>query len=224
NEIKINNKNKPNQSINKSPASIRVITTNFSQPIKDNVDEALAGVKGELAIKLFGPDLFVLESKAKEIAAVLSGIRGVADLDYDHLVGQPQLQVVVNRDATARYGINIQDVQDSIEAATKGRAVSQIFEGERRFDLVAKLARDGDPLESLKGLSISAPSGERIPLTQLADLKKTEGLSQIFREGNVRRIAIKWSVRDRDMGSLVTEAMRKVNSAVKLPPGYSMVW
>src|SRR5499425_1022707 len=198
-------------------ADIPGITTNFSQPIKDNVDEALAGVKGELAIKLYGPDLFLLESKAKEIAGVLGSIRGVADLDYDHLVGQPQLQVVVNRDATARYGINIQDVQDSIEAATKGRAVTQVFEGERRFDLVVKLARDVDPLESLKGLSISAPGGERIPLTQLAELKRTEGFSQIFREGNMRRVAIKWSVRDRDMGGLVAEAMRKVEAAVKLP-------
>src|SRR5262247_4024906 len=223
-EWKIKDKEKLTEAMNDGVASIRGITTNFSQPIKDNVDEALAGVKGELAIKLYGPDLFLLESKAKEIAGVLGSIRGVADLDYDHLVGQPQLQVVVNRDATARYGINIQDVQDSIEAATKGRPVTQVFEGERRFDLVSKLARDGEPLESLKGLSISAPGGERIPLTQLAELKKTDGLSQIFREGNVRRIAIKWSVRDRDMGGLVAEAMRKVDSAVKLPPGYSMVW
>ena len=221
---KIKDKETLIEAMNGALANIPGITTNFSQPIKDNVDEALAGVKGELAIKLYGPDLFLLESKAKEIAGVLGSIRGVADLDYDHLVGQPQLQVVVNRDATARYGINIQDVQDSIEAATKGRPVTQVFEGERRFDLVAKLARDGEPLESLKGLSISAPGGERIPLTQLAELKKTDGLSQIFREGNVRRIAIKWSVRDRDMGGLVAEAMRKVDSAVKLPAGYSMVW
>src|SRR5207253_3004803 len=97
------------------------ITTNFSQPIKDNVDEALAGVKGELAIKLYGPDVFVLEATAREIAGVLRGIRGVTDLDYDHLVGQPQVQFVIDRNATARYGINVQDVQDAIEAATKGR-------------------------------------------------------------------------------------------------------
>src|SRR5437899_11313883 len=88
-------------------------TTHFSQPIKDNVDEALAGVKGELGIKLYGPDLFVLEDKAREIAGVLAGIRGVADLDYDHLVGQPQLQLVVDRKATARYGINVQDIEDA---------------------------------------------------------------------------------------------------------------
>jgi heavy metal efflux system protein len=224
NEWKIKDKEKLTEAMNNGLASIRGITTNFSQPIKDNVDEALAGVKGELAIKLYGPDLFVLESKAKEIATFLSGVRGVADLDYDHLVGQPQLQLAVDRDATARYGINIQDVQDSVEAATRGRVVTEIFEGERRFNLAVRLSQDSDPLANLRNLTISAPSGERIPITQLAQIKKTEGLAQILREGNIRRIAIKWSVRDRDMGSLVAEAMRKVNSAIKLPAGYSMVW
>src|SRR5262244_4015944 len=200
------------------------ITTNFSQPIKDNVDEAMAGVKGELAIKVYGPDIFVMDGIARQIMAVLKDVRGVADLDFDHLVGQPQLQVVVDREATARYGINIQDVQDSLEAATRGRVVTEIFEGERRFNLAVHLSQDGDQLANLKNLTISAPSGERIPITQLAEIKKTEGLAQILREGNIRRIAIKWSVRGRDMGGLVAEAMRKVDSAVKLPPGYSMIW
>jgi len=134
------------------------------------------------------------------------------------------LQVVVDREATARYGINIQDVQDSLEAATRGRVVTEIFEGERRFNLAVHLSQDNDQLANLKNLTISAPSGERIPITQLAEIKKTEGLAQILREGNIRRIAIKWSVRGRDMGGLVAEAMRKVDSAVKLPPGYSMIW
>jgi heavy metal efflux system protein len=200
------------------------ITTNFSQPIKDNVDEALAGVKGELAIKLFGPDLFVLEAKAREIAGVLAGVRGVADLDYDRLVGQPQLQLTIDRRATARYGINVQDVQDAIEAATKGRTVTQIYEGERKFDAVVKLAQTGDQLLALKNLTVSAPNGERLPITQLAEITQTQGLAQIFREANLRRIAIKWSVRDRDMGGLVAEARRKVEAAVTLPDGYQMVW
>src|SRR5437870_1720892 len=203
---------------------IRGITTNFSQPIKDNVDEALAGVKGELAIKLYGPDLFVLEAKAREIAGVLAGVRGVVDLDYDHLVGQPQLQIVVDRKAAARYGILVQDIEDTIEAATKGRTVTEILEGERRFSLAVKLAHEGDDLEALKTLTVSAPGGERIPVTQLAEFVKKEGLAQIMREGNVRRIAVKWSVRERDIGSLVAEAMQKVEARVKLPPAYQMVW
>ncbi len=199
------------------------ITTNFSQPIKDNVDEAMAGVKGELAIKLYGPDLFVMDAKAREIVSLLRPIRGVTDLDYDHFVGLPQLQVVIDRAATARYGINIQDVQDGIEAATKGRVVTQVFEGERRFDLAVRLPRGDDPLATLKALSVSAPSGERIPITQLAEFIQTDGLAEIDREANARRLAIKWSVRERDMGSLVAEAMQKMK-AVTLPQGYRMVW
>jgi heavy metal efflux system protein len=199
------------------------ITTNFSQPIKDNVDEAMAGVKGELAIKLYGPDLFVMDAKAKEIVNVLRPIRGVTDLDYDHFVGLPQLQVVIDRAATARYGINVQDVQDGLEAATKGRVVTQVFEGERRFDLAVRLPTGEDRLATLKALTVSAPSGERIPVTQLAEFVQTEGLAEIDREGNARRLAIKWSVRERDMGSLVAEAMQKIK-AVTLPQGYRMVW
>ncbi len=223
-EWRIKDKDKLIDAMNRALASIPGITTNFSQPIKDNVDEALAGVKGELAIKIYGPDIFVLEATAHEIAGVLSGIRGVSDLDYDHLIGQPQLQVVVDRAATARYGINVQDVQDAIEAATKGRIVTVVFEGERRFNLPVRTFQSGDPLANLRDLTISAPNGERMPITQLAEIKKTEGFAQILREGNIRRAAVKWSVRERDMGGMVGEAMQKVDAAVKLPPGYTMVW
>src|ERR1700737_4926320 len=176
-------------------ASIPGITTNFSQPIKDNVDEALAGTKGELAIKLYGPDFFVMDAKAKEITAVLRGIRGVADLNYDHAPGQPQLQIVIDRRAAARYGINVQDIQDVIEAATKGRVVTEVFERERRFGIAVRLATPGDPIAALRAVTISAPSGERIPLNQLAEFVRTDGLAEIWRGGNVRRVAVKWSVR-----------------------------
>src|SRR5262249_27216693 len=155
------------------------MTMNFSQPIKDNVDEALAGVKGELAIKLFGPDVFVMDAKAREISRVLREIRGVTDLDWDHLVGQPQLQIVVDRAAAARHGINVQDIQDAIEAGTKGRVVTQVLEDQRRFDLAVRVRGDSDPLANLRGLSVNAPSGERIPLVQLAEFVQTDGLAEI---------------------------------------------
>jgi cobalt-zinc-cadmium resistance protein CzcA len=200
------------------------ISTNFSQPIKDNVDEALAGTKGELAIKLFGPDTFVMDAKAREIVGVMKDIRGVADLDYDHEVGMPELRITLDRAAAARHGINVQDVQDVIEAATKGRTVSQVFEGERRFDLVVRLLRDGDALASLRNLTVSAPSGQRVPVNQLAEFSTTDGLAEVVREGNTRRVVVKWSVRERDMGGLVAEAMKRVNAVVKLPEGYRMVW
>jgi len=200
------------------------VSTNFSQPIKDNVDEALAGVKGELAIKLYGPDIFVMDGIAKQINDVLKDVRGVADLDWDHCTGQPQFQIAIDRGAAARYGINVQDIQDTIEAATKGRAVTEIFEQERRFNLVVKLSQPGEPAARLRNVAVSAPSGERIPLSQLAEFSRTDGLAEIFRENNVRRVSVKWSVRERDMGGLVAEAMQKVDAAVKLPPGYRLVW
>ncbi|HEV2054786.1 MAG TPA: efflux RND transporter permease subunit, partial [Methylomirabilota bacterium] len=212
------------QAMTAALADIPGVSTNFSQPIKDNVDEALAGVKGELAIKLYGPDIFVMDGIAKQIAAVLKDIRGVADLDYDHCIGQPQFQIAIDRGAAARYGINIQDIQDTIEAATKGRAVTEIFEQERRFNLVVKLNQPGEPAARLRNVAVSAPSGERIPLSQLAEFARTDGLAEIFRENNVRRLSVKWSVRERDMGGLVAEAMQKVDAVVKLPPGYRMVW
>src|SRR5256712_824973 len=206
-----------------SLASVPGITTNFSHPIKDNVDEALAGVKGELAIKLYGPDIFVMDALAKEITAVLKTVRGVADLDYDHLIGQPELQIVIDRAAAARYGINVQDVQDVLEAATKGRVVTEIFERERRFNLAVRLVPpDGDPIAGLRNVTVSAPSGERIPLPQLAEFSLTDGISETLREGNIRRLAVKWSVRERDMGGLVAEAMPKVEAVVRLPEGYRM--
>ncbi|HXJ82961.1 MAG TPA: CusA/CzcA family heavy metal efflux RND transporter [Candidatus Methylomirabilis sp.] len=212
------------EAMNASLSHIPGISTNFSQPIKDNVDEALAGTKGELAIKLFGPDTFVMDDKAREIVEVLKNIRGVADLDYDHEVGMPELRIVVDRDAAARHGINVQEVQDVLEAATKGRTVGQVFEGERRFDLVVRLERAGNSVTGLRNLSISAPGGERVPVSQLAEFIKTEGLAEVVREGNARRVVVKWSVRERDMGSLVAEAMKKVEAAVTLPSGYRMVW
>jgi len=130
----------------------------------------------------------------------------------------------VDRKAAARYGINVQDIQDAIGAATRGRVVTQVFEGERRFDLAVRLAGGAEPLATLRALTVSAPTGERIPLAQLAEFVQTDGLAQILREGNQRRTAIKWSVRERDMGGLVAEAMRKVNATVHLPEGYTIVW
>jgi len=217
-------KDKLIESMRAALADMPGFTTNFSQPIKDNVDEALAGVKGELAIKLYGPDIFVMDAAAREIVKVLRDVQGVTDLDWDHLAGLPQLQIIVDRAAAARYGINVQDIQDVIEAATKGRVVTQLYEGERRFDVAVRLVQDGDPIAGLHNLTISAPSGERIPVTQLAEFVKTDGVAEILREGNVRRLAVKWSVRERDMGGLVVEAMQKVAASVRLPEGYRMVW
>src|SRR2546428_6823595 len=224
-EWQTKDKGKLVEAMTASLASIPGITTNFSQPIKDNVDEALAGVKGQLAIQLYGPDTFVMDALAKQIVAVLKGIRGVADLDHDHLIGQPELQIVVARPESARHGINVQDVQDVIEAATKGRVVSEIFEQHRRFNLAVRLPpQDVDPIASLQNVTVSAPSGARVPLPQVAEFSLPDRIAEVLREGRIRRLAVKWSVRERDMGGLVAEAMPKVEAAVKLPEGYRMVW
>lgn len=200
------------------------VTFNFSQPIKDNVDEAISGVKGELSIKIFGPDLNVLQEKAEAITQVLATIAGVHDLDYDRLIGQPQLRIPIEREQANRYGITVTDVQDAIETATAGKRVSDILEGERRFPLVVKLSDgDGRSAERLANLLVPSPGGARIPLEQLARLDTASGFAQILREDNQRRVAVKWSVRGRDMGGMVAEAQRKV-AAVKLPEGYHVVW
>jgi len=206
------------------------VTFNFSQPIKDNVDEAISGVKGELSIKVFGPDLNVLQENAQAITQVLGTIRGVHDLDYDHLIGQPQLRIPIDREQANRYGITVTDVQDAIETATAGKRVSDILEGERRFPLVVKLiygdsGSGGAPSpERLANLLVPSPGGARIPLQQLAHLDTASGFAQILREDNQRRVAVKWSVRGRDMGGMVAEAQQKVAAAVKLPEGYHLLW
>jgi cobalt-zinc-cadmium resistance protein CzcA len=218
-------KNQLVESMNQRLAVFPGITFNFSQPIKDNVDEAISGVKGELSIKIFGPDLDVLQQTAEAIAHVLGDIDGVRDLDYDHLTGQPQLRIPIDREQANRYGITVTDVQDAIETATAGKRISDILEGERRFPLVVKLA-DGVAAspERLQDLLVSSPGGARVPLGQLTHIETAAGFGQILREDNQRRVAVKWSVRGRDMGGMVAEAQRKVHATVHLPEGYRMVW
>jgi cobalt-zinc-cadmium resistance protein CzcA len=159
------------------------------------------------------------------VAQVLAGIRGVHDLDYDHLTGQPQLKIAIDREKANRYGISVADIEDAIETATAGKSVSDILEGERRFPLVVKLDDAGSPsLERLENLLVPSPSGARIPLSQLTRIETGSGFAEIRREDNQRVMAVKWSVRDRDMGGMVKEAQAKVAAAVRMPEGYRMVW
>ncbi|MBI3786511.1 MAG: efflux RND transporter permease subunit [Deltaproteobacteria bacterium] len=211
--------------MNKKLSVLPGVTYNFSQPIKDNVDEAISGVKGELSIKLSGPDLDILQAKAEEIVRVLHDIEGVRDLDFDHLAGQPQLRIVVDREQANRYGITVSDVQDAIETATAGKRVTDMLEGERRFPLVVKLAEGNEPpLDRIRNLLVPAPNATRIPLTQLTHIDTAPGFAQILRENNQRRVAVKWSVRGRDMGSMVAQGQQRVAETVHLPEGYRMVW
>ena len=197
----------------------------FSQPIEDNMEEAVSGVKGALATKVFGDDLKVLEQKSDEVVNVLSKIKGIEDLGVFRVLGQPNLNVTVDRAAAARYQINVADVQDAIQTAVGGNAITQVLKGEARYDLTLRyLPQYRDTQEAIENIRLLSPSGERVSLAQLCKITEADGGSEIYREGNQRYIAIKYSVRGRDLGSTVEEAIKKVNEQVKLPIGYSFRW
>ncbi len=198
---------------------------NFSQPISDNVEEAVSGVKGELAVKLYGDDLRVLEQKSDQIEAIMSKIRGIQDLGVFRIIGQPNLNYVVDRQAAARFGINVSDVQDAIQTAVGGGIVSEVLQGEARYDLVVRYQKPyRDTQEAIEDIRLLAPSGERVSLAQLTQVKVEDGAEEIYREANQRYIAIKYSVRGRDLGGTVEEAIAKVDAQVKLSPGYHLDW
>ncbi len=198
---------------------------NFSQPIADNMEEAVSGVKGQLAIKIYGDDLKTLESKGDEIVRVMHTVPGVADLGLFRVIGQPNLEFAVDRQRAARYGINVADVQDAIETAVGGKAVSQVLQGEQRYDLMVRyLAPYRNTREAIERIRLVAPGGERVSLAQLCKVDVLDGASGIYREGNSRYVAIKYSIPVRDLGSTVEEAMAKVGRQVKLPPGYHIDW
>jgi len=197
----------------------------FSQPIEDNMEEAVSGVKGELATKIYGDDLKTLEAKADEIVAVMRQISGIEDLGVFRVLGQPNLNVTVDRDAAARYQINVADVQDAIQTAVGGNALTQVLQGEARYDLVLRyLPQYRDTKEAIEKIRLLSTTGERVSLAQLCKIQVADGGSEIYREGNQRYIAIKYSVRGRDLGSAVEEAIDKVTRQVKLPTGYHLKW
>jgi cobalt-zinc-cadmium resistance protein CzcA len=198
---------------------------NFSQPISDNMEEAVSGVKGELAIKLYGDDLKTLEEKGDQIADVMRRIEGIQDLGLFRVLGQPNLNLTVDRAKAARYQINVADVQDAIQTAVGGTALTQVLDGEQRYDLVLRYQQPyRDTREAIANIRLLSPTGERVSLAQLCNIEIKDGASQISRERNSRYIAIKYSVRGRDLGGAVQEAQRKVDAQVKLPPGYHLDW
>jgi heavy metal efflux system protein len=210
-----------NRELNKIPG----VVWGFSQPIEDNMEEAVSGVKGELATKVYGDSLKTLEEKSDQIAKIMGSVQGVEDLGVFHVLGQPNLNVTVNRDAAARYQINVADVQDAIQTAVGGNALTQVLKGEARYDLVLRyLPKYRDTKQAIESIRLLSPSGERVSLAQLCNISEQDGGSEIYREGNQRYVAIKYSVRGRDLGGAVEEAMKKVNEQVKLPPGYHIDW
>lgn len=199
--------------------------TNFTQPIQMTVDELLEGVRAELAIKLFGEDLDKLKAKADEIAAVIKKVNGAADIQVDQVGGKPQLKIVVNRHAIARYGINLGDVQEVIRTAVGGETAGQIFEGIKRFDILVRFQPEfRQTASAIKKLLIETPTGVKVPLSQLATIDEIIGPRQITREQNQRFITIQCNVINRDIGSFVAEGQKAIESKIDLPPGYLVTW
>ena len=219
------NKDELIAAMNRELDKIPGVVWGFSQPIEDNMEEAVSGVKGELATKVYGDDLKVLEEKADQIVTILRGVKGIEDLGVLRVLGQPNLNVTVDRDQAARYQINVSDIQDAVQTAVGGNALTQVLKGEARYDLVMRyLPQYRDTKEAIEKIRLLSPSGERVSLAQLCNIKVADGGSEVYREGNRRYIAIKYSVRGRDLGSTVEEAMKKINEQVKLPLGYRIDW
>lgn len=198
----------------------------FSQPIEDNVDEAIAGVKGQVAIKLFGPDLKVLIEESNKIYNTIKNIKGVNDLYVDKIAGQPQLLIKIDRDLCAKYNIRVSNVQDVIETALAGKTATQFIENEKRFDVVVRLLPEyRSDTDAIKNIQIVSADGNlSIPLSQLASFEQSKGAPVIYRENMKRRAAVRFNVQDRDMGGVVAEAQKIVKKKIKLPEGYSIAW
>lgn len=197
----------------------------FSQPIELRVAELISGVRSDVAIKLYGDDLDMLKQKGDEIARSVSSVQGAEDVKAEATSGLPQLQIKPDRAAIARYGLNVEEVNELVESVVAGKEAGQVYEGEQRFNLVVRLNEEsGKDIDTIRSLILTAPNGSRVPLSQVADISLTDGAAQISREDTRRRIGVELNVRGRDIGSFVEEAQAKIEKDVQLPPGYYIKW
>jgi cobalt-zinc-cadmium resistance protein CzcA len=206
-------------------AELPGVASSFSQPIALRVDELVSGVKSAIGIKIFGDDLDILKSKAEVVSRVLAKVRGAADVNVEKVSGLAYLQIEIDRDKIARYGINVADVQEVVETAIGGKEASKVYDGQKVFGLAVRFPEYArNDVEPIRNILVASPAGALIPLGQLAHVYVTEGPAQISREMAQRRIVIECNVSDRDLGGFVAEAKQKIEAAVKLPPGYFMTW
>ncbi|OGX26287.1 MAG: cytochrome-c peroxidase [Omnitrophica WOR_2 bacterium RIFCSPHIGHO2_02_FULL_48_11] len=213
------------EKIRESLGKIPGIGLNVTQPIALRVDELISGVKSQIAVKLFGDDMDVLKNKADEIAKIVSKVKGVEDLRVEQVSGQSYVEININRRQIARYGINVADVQEIIETAIGGKAATQVFEGEKRFDVLLRFPEDKrNSIETIGNILVNSPGGAKVPLSQLAEVKLVEGPVQISRDNSKRRIVIECNVKGRDIGGFVTESQARLKEKLKLPAGYYITW
>ncbi len=210
-----------NRAVQKYPGAI----WNFSQPIEDNVGETMTGTKGSLALKIFGDDLKLLEQKGEEVTNVMAAIPGMHDVKLLRDFGQPNLDLTIDRKQAARFGINVTDIQDATQTAIGGNAVSQVLIGEQRYDVVARYQQPyRNTAQAIEKVRLLSPSGERVSLAQLTNVEVKDGAYDIYREQNSRYCAVTFNVRGRDLGTTVEDAIKQINSKVKLPRGYTLGW
>ena len=212
-------------SMDKQLSKIPGLLLNYSQPIRDNVEEAVAGIPASLAVKIFGTDFDSLDNLANKVQAVLSKIQGVEDLGVLRNLGQPEFRIELDQDKMALYGINTADAQSVIEMALGGKEATKLYEGERKFDIRIRYQKDfRDTREKIEQLMIPTQDGTKIPISQISTIRTLTGPAFVYRDNNSRYIPVKFSVRGRDLGSTIKEAQQKVEAAVKLPYGYSLTW
>ena len=210
-----------NRAVERYPGAI----WNFSQPIEDNVGETLTGTKGALALKIFGDDLKLLEQKGEEVTTAISSVAGMHDVKLLRDFGQPNLNLTIDRRQAARFGINVADIQDAVQTAVGGNAVSQVLNGEQRYDVVVRYqAPYRNTAKAIENVRLLSPSGERVSLAQLTKVEVKDGAYDIYREGNSRYVAVTFSVRGRDLGTTVEDAIKQIGAKVKMPPGYRIGW
>jgi cobalt-zinc-cadmium resistance protein CzcA len=206
-------------------SSIPGMAFSFSQPIACRIDELVAGTKAQLIIKLFGENLETLKSTADEIAGILAKIRGTRDLVVESIAGQPYISIKIDRARISRFGINVDDVQSMVETAVGGKSVTQLFEGEKYFDVVLRFPEEKrNSPEAIGNILVVSPRGQKIPLNQLTDIYSSQGPVQISRESGLRRIGVECNISGRDMGGFVAEAKSRIQKNVKLQPGYFLTW
>jgi cobalt-zinc-cadmium resistance protein CzcA len=213
------------EAINSSLSKYPGVAFNFSQNIQDNVEEAMSGVKGENSLKVFGDDIDILARIAKQIMDGMAKVPGITDLAVFKETGQPNLVISIDRAAAGRYGLMANDINAVVQAAIGGAAVTQILEGDRRFDLVVRYKPEyRQTIEMMKNILLSTPDGNRVPLGQVADIGYREGAFMIYRENGRRYIPIKFSVRGRDLAGTISDVQSKLSNTVQLPQGYHYEW
>src|SRR6476646_7558326 len=222
---KLDTKDKLIAAVDKRLEAFPGIIFNYTQPAEDAVDEALTGLKSSLAVKIYGPDLEILEKKAVEIKKTLEHVHGFADLTVVHELGQPSLNINVDREKIARYGINVADVEAVIQAAVGGQAATQVVQGEKLFDLVVRMQPQfRSSAQEIGNLLVGTPDGQQIPISQMAEIKQGNGASFIYRENNRRYIGVQYSIENRDLQRAVEDGQAAVKKNVQIPGGYQIAW